>query len=80
MLHRAILGSLERFFGVYVEHVAGAFPVWLAPEQVALVTVSEKQAEYAEPRAARRCVRAGLRVDGRRRARTSSAPRSATRA
>ena len=47
MLHRAILGSLERFLGVYVEHVAGAFPVWLAPEQVALVTVSEKQLEYA---------------------------------
>jgi threonyl-tRNA synthetase len=47
MLHRAILGSLERFMGVYIEHVAGAFPVWLAPEQVALVTVSEKQVEYA---------------------------------
>jgi len=47
MLHRAILGSLERFLGVYIEHVAGAFPVWLAPEQVALVTVSEKQTEYA---------------------------------
>jgi threonyl-tRNA synthetase len=48
MLHRAILGSLERFLGVYIEHVAGAFPVWLAPEQVALVTVSEKQAAYAQ--------------------------------
>jgi threonyl-tRNA synthetase len=48
MLHRAILGSLERFFGVYLEHCAGKFPVWLAPEQVALVTVSEKQTEYAE--------------------------------
>ena len=47
MLHRAILGSLERFMGVYIEHVAGAFPVWLAPEQVSLVTVSEKQVEYA---------------------------------
>jgi threonyl-tRNA synthetase len=47
MLHRAILGSLERFLGVYIEHVAGAFPVWLAPEQVALVTVSEKQLDYA---------------------------------
>jgi threonyl-tRNA synthetase len=48
MLHRAILGSLERFMGVYIEHVAGGFPVWLAPEQVTLVTVSEKQAAYAE--------------------------------
>ncbi len=47
MLHRAILGSLERFMGVYIEHVAGAFPVWLAPEQVSLVTVSEKQVDYA---------------------------------
>ena len=48
MLHRAILGSLERFLGVYIEHVGGAFPTWLAPEQVAIVTVSEKQLAYAE--------------------------------
>ncbi|EYF07339.1 Threonyl-tRNA synthetase [Chondromyces apiculatus DSM 436] len=48
MLHRAILGSLERFLSVYLEHVAGAFPVWLAPEQAVVVTVSEKQAEYAD--------------------------------
>jgi threonyl-tRNA synthetase len=48
MLHRAILGSVERFYGIYLEHVAGKFPVWLAPEQAILVTVSEKQAEYAE--------------------------------
>lgn len=48
MLHRAILGSLERFLGLYIEHVAGAFPVWLAPEQVALVTVSEKQLAYGQ--------------------------------
>jgi threonyl-tRNA synthetase len=48
MLHRAILGSLERFFSVYVEHTAGAFPVWLAPEQAVIITVSEKQNDYAE--------------------------------
>jgi threonyl-tRNA synthetase len=48
MLHRAILGSLERFFSVYLEHVAGAFPTWLAPEQAVIVTVSEKQAAYAQ--------------------------------
>jgi threonyl-tRNA synthetase len=48
MLHRAILGSLERFYGIYLEHVAGKFPVWLAPEQVVLATVSERQTEYAE--------------------------------
>ena len=48
MLHRAILGSIERFFGVYIEHVSGKFPVWLAPEQITLVTVSERQAEYGQ--------------------------------
>jgi threonyl-tRNA synthetase len=47
MLHRAILGSLERFFAVLVEHVAGAFPTWLSPEQVAVLTVSEKVNDYA---------------------------------
>ncbi len=47
MLHRAILGSIERFFGVLVEHVAGAFPPWLAPEQIVLLTVSEKFNDYA---------------------------------
>ncbi|HEY2734308.1 MAG TPA: His/Gly/Thr/Pro-type tRNA ligase C-terminal domain-containing protein, partial [Polyangiales bacterium] len=47
MLHRAILGSVERFYGIYLEHVAGKFPVWIAPEQAILVTVSEKQADYA---------------------------------
>jgi threonyl-tRNA synthetase len=48
MLHRAILGSIERFFGVLIEHVAGAFPTWLAPEQVAILTVTEKVNDYAE--------------------------------
>ena len=48
MLHRAILGSLERFMSLFIEHTAGAFPVWLAPEQAAIVTVSEKQNAYAE--------------------------------
>ena len=47
MLHRAILGSLERFLAVYIEHTGGAFPVWIAPEQAVVVTVSEKQDEYA---------------------------------
>jgi threonyl-tRNA synthetase len=48
MLHRAIYGSLERFFSVYIEHTGAAFPVWIAPEQAIVVTVSEKQAAYAE--------------------------------
>lgn len=48
MLHRAVLGSLERFFAVYLEHVGGNFPVWLAPEQLCLLTVSEKVEDYAK--------------------------------
>ncbi|MFO0548247.1 MAG: threonine--tRNA ligase [Polyangiaceae bacterium] len=48
MLHRAILGSLERFLSVLIEHVGGSFPTWLSPEQVVIVTVSEKQNAYAE--------------------------------
>ncbi|VVD70010.1 threonine--tRNA ligase [Pandoraea soli] len=48
MLHRAILGSLERFIGILIEHHAGAMPVWLAPEQVIVLNVSEKTAEYAQ--------------------------------
>ncbi len=61
MLHRAMLGSLERFYAIYVEHVAGKFPVWIAPEQAILVTVSEKQAEYAD-RVQQELVSKGLRV------------------
>lgn len=48
VLHVAILGSLDRFFGIIVEHFAGAFPVWLAPVQVKIIAVGEKQQEYAE--------------------------------
>jgi threonyl-tRNA synthetase len=61
MLHRAILGSIERFFGVLIEHTAGAFPTWLAPEQVAILTVSEKVNDYAAEVAAV-LKQAGLRV------------------
>jgi len=48
VLHRAILGSLERFFGILIEHTGGDFPFWLAPEQVRVVPVSEKFNEYSE--------------------------------
>ena len=48
MIHRALFGSLERFFGVLIEHYAGAFPVWLAPVQVAALTVADRVAPYAE--------------------------------
>ncbi len=47
MVHRALLGSIERFFGILVEHYAGAFPLWLAPEQVRVLPVSEKTLGYA---------------------------------
>jgi len=47
MLHRAIVGSLERFLGILIEHFAGAFPLWLAPEQVVVMNISEHQADYA---------------------------------
>ncbi len=48
MVHRALFGSVERFFGVLIEHYAGAFPFWLAPVQVGLVPISERHAAYAE--------------------------------
>ena len=47
MVHRALYGSVERFFGVLIEHYAGAFPVWLSPMQVAIVPIAERHAEYA---------------------------------
>lgn len=48
MLHRAILGSFERFIGILIEHYEGAFPVWLAPEQVVIMNITDNQAEYAK--------------------------------
>jgi len=48
MVHRALMGSLERFFGVLVEHYAGAFPVWLSPVQVRVMTIAERHSVYAE--------------------------------
>lgn len=47
MVHRALLGSLERFFGVLIEHYAGAFPVWLSPVQVAIIPIADRHLEYA---------------------------------
>jgi len=48
MIHRALLGSIERFFGMLIEHYAGAFPVWLAPVQAKVVTITDKQLDYAK--------------------------------
>jgi len=52
MIHRALFGSLERFFGVLIEHFGGAFPVWIAPEQIAVIPVSEAFNDYAQKAAA----------------------------
>jgi threonyl-tRNA synthetase len=61
MIHRAIYGTLERFIGNLIEHFAGAFPVWLAPEQVRVIPISDAQADAAR-RLAERLRAAGLRV------------------
>ena len=61
MLHRATIGSMERFMGILIEHFGGAFPVWLAPEQAVVLCITGDQAEYAESVAAR-LREAGFRV------------------
>ena len=61
MLHRAILGSFERFIAILIEHTAGVMPLWLAPVQVVVLNITERQADYAE-RIVRELKRAGLRV------------------
>ena len=61
MIHRVVFGSIERFFGILIEHYAGAFPLWLSPEQVRVMPISEKQAEAVQAVAAKLRA-AGLRV------------------
>jgi threonyl-tRNA synthetase len=66
MVHRALFGSIERFFGVLIEHYAGAFPVWLAPVQVVMVPISERHAAYGESIAEKlRSVGVRVHVDAR---------------
>ncbi|EKM20946.1 anticodon binding domain protein, partial [Vibrio harveyi] len=48
MIHRAILGSLERFIGILIEEYAGFFPTWLAPEQAILMNITDKQSDYVQ--------------------------------
>lgn len=62
VIHRAILGSFERFLGILVEHFAGAFPIWLAPVQVALLPISEKQLDAASE-VYKKLEEAGIRVE-----------------
>ncbi|HUY03793.1 MAG TPA: threonine--tRNA ligase [Rhodocyclaceae bacterium] len=62
MLHRAVLGSLERFIGILIEHHAGAFPLWLSPVQAVVMNISEAQSDYAKALAGK-LTAAGLRVE-----------------
>src|SRR6056297_1312991 len=62
MIHRALLGSLERFFGILIEHYEGRFPVWLAPVQAVALNITDKQAEYVES-VAKTLNNQGFRVD-----------------
>jgi len=62
MVHRALYGSVERFFGVLLEHYAGAFPVWLAPVQAVMIPIAERHAEYAE-KVASQLKAIGVRVE-----------------
>jgi threonyl-tRNA synthetase len=62
MIHRALFGSIERFFGILIEHYAGAFPAWLSPIQVRVLPVAEAHRDYADHVAARLAAE-GFRVD-----------------
>jgi threonyl-tRNA synthetase len=62
MVHRALMGSMERFMGVLIEHYAGVFPVWLAPVQAVVIPIADRHSDYARTTAAR-LKDAGLRVE-----------------
>ena len=62
MLHRTILGSMERFFGILIEHYTGAFPTWLAPVQAVLIPISDRHLEHAKS-VAKRLLAAGVRAE-----------------
>ena len=62
MIHRALLGSIERFFGVLIEHYGGAFPVWLSPNQVVIIPIADRHVDYAKE-VARQLKEADLRVE-----------------
>ena len=62
MIHRVVLGSIERFIGVITEHFAGAFPVWLSPVQVKVLPITDRAAEYAK-RIAEALDKSGFRVE-----------------
>jgi threonyl-tRNA synthetase len=66
MIHRALMGSLERFFGILIEHYSGAFPLWLSPVQVMVLTIADRHIDYASDVAARlkkEGIRTGLNIE-----------------
>lgn len=62
MIHRALMGSLERFFGILIEHYAGAFPLWLSPTQISVLTIAERHIEYGR-KIVDSMIKEGLRAD-----------------
>ena len=66
IIHRAVSGSLERFIAILIEHFAGAFPIWLAPEQVRVLPITDDQAPVRRAVIAKRMRDAGIRVASRR--------------
>jgi len=62
MIHRAMYGSLERFLGILIEHYAGAFPIWLAPVQARILTISDEQVPFAKE-VFKKLQEAGIRVE-----------------
>ena len=73
MIHRVVFGSVERFIGVLTEHYAGAFPLWLAPEQIRIMPITDRTNDYAEK------IKAALVEKGFRPRPTCAMRRSATR-
>ena len=62
MLHRAVLGSMERFFGCLIEHYAGAFPIWLSPVQAVVIPIADRHIDYAR-QVQEQLLEAGMRVE-----------------
>jgi threonyl-tRNA synthetase len=62
MVHRALLGSMERFFGVLIEHFSGAFPVWIAPVQAVVIPIADRHLDYARE-VAKKLRAEGMRVE-----------------
>ena len=63
MIHRALIGSFERFIGILIEHYAGEFPLWLAPVQALVLPIADRHADYAARGRRASCEAAGLRVE-----------------